>query len=213
MFRFHMSIIRFLKRRAELDLGEKRNKTPNKKISKNAKRKGIRIFQVSKSSSWKKDLFFPSRTWSFIRNTCSAAAAAWASWPRVVLRPTSRQQFLAGGRSHRKIMKKHGKSFVCIVIFQETPSCFHHFFLKKMDGHLKLRVRGLPLKQAIDVGPSTGARHFGWRAIAPSLTPSVVVSLAPAAPWCWHRSWRTIPWRRRPVFCVKIPVVHWDIRY
>lgn len=40
------------------------------------------------------------------------------------------QEFLSGGKKYRKIMKKHGKSLVCIVIYGNS-SCFHNFFLKK----------------------------------------------------------------------------------
>lgn len=84
---------------------------------------------------------FSSRMWSFIRNTCNAAAAAWVSWPRVVLRPTSRQQFLVGGKSYRKSWKNHCKTLVSNCDLRKLQCCFTHFFHWKNDGHLKLRVR------------------------------------------------------------------------
>lgn len=116
----------------------KKQTMPNKKwkmlwkqMSKNPP--SLQVFLTQKQIS--QISLFPSRTWSFIRNTCSAAAAAWVWWPRVVLRPTSRRRsFLLGVKGIEKswkIMKNHGKIICFHGDFSGNSQLFPPFFWLK----------------------------------------------------------------------------------
>ena len=104
------------------------------------------IFQVSKPDPKKRSLF-PLQDVEFYqkhmqcRSSCLGVMTSGGTAANI-----QAQEFLLGEKNIEKSWKNHGKSWQFPLWFFRKPQLFPPFFSEKIDGYLKLSVRGLPFR-------------------------------------------------------------------